>query len=188
MPRHPRAASLSGPLPAALPPAPVIANAYGSVAIPPSMPAPMPADPLAIARMLQEQQLRAQQMMLQQQLMSASGANNQKTQKEARAARRVYVGNLTPHMVGREEVHCMQLVLLMLIPCANNGWCIFQRLSSVPPLPPPPPPPLLPSPSPPPALSPSPPDRFGWPDGACGSTFIGAALWGGRRGPSLTPA
>ena len=105
MPRHPRAASLSGPLPAALPPAPVIANAYGSVAIPPSMPAPMPADPLAIARMLQEQQLRAQQMMLQQQLMSASGANNQKTQKEARAARRVYVGNLTPHMVGREEVH-----------------------------------------------------------------------------------
>lgn len=57
---------------------------------------------MALQRMLQEQQLKAQQLLLQQQLLSAAGANNAKSQKEQRAARRVYVGNLVPQMVSQK--------------------------------------------------------------------------------------
>lgn len=85
--------------PAAAPAAPPIANAYGAVPV-----APKPQDPLSIAQLLQQQQLQSQQLLLQQQLLSAGAANTAKAQKEARAARRVYIGNLTPLVVTEEQL------------------------------------------------------------------------------------
>jgi len=80
-----------------------VANAYGAMPVTSAFQAPMPTDPVAFQRMIQEQQLKAQQLLLQQQLLSAAGANNAKSQKELRAARRVYVGNLVPHMVSHTQ-------------------------------------------------------------------------------------
>ena len=96
----------------------------------------------------QEQQLKAQQMILQQQLMAAAGANNAAKTKEQRAARRVYVGNLQPHMVSdpaakrRGKSAFGSRIATFEVPSLDTVKRVLWVLS--PPLPPPSPLPLAP--------------------------------------------
>jgi len=70
--------------------------------------------------MIQEQQIKAQLMLQQQQALSMASSNSAKAQKEARAARRVYVGNLQPHMVTEDQLRAIfNSALMAAFPGSN---------------------------------------------------------------------
>ncbi|GAX81705.1 hypothetical protein CEUSTIGMA_g9133.t1 [Chlamydomonas eustigma] len=119
VPRPPRATSTQAP---SIPVGP-FGTGMPNIPLPPSNPVlstTAAQDPLAMQRLLQEQQLRSQQLILQQQILSAAGANSAKTQKELRAARRVYVGNLVPHLVTEEQLRAIfNSALMAAFPGSN---------------------------------------------------------------------